>query len=237
MTQFTAPGLGLSSGFVLGQDGWDEEYNADMLKLSVLVHVAVLDRVSDLPAVPANGDRYLLIGTDDSNSVGEANQIAAYSTELGWSFFTPGQGWSVWVVDEQARYEYRSGGWTIVSAQTLPLDVGVFIGGTMTGDERVATYVCTRAFTLEDDFASSQGYAVSGDDTDLVISIRKNGVQIGTATFAADSNSAFSSVTFEATDSNSVPGSFVAGDRLEFFAPASPGAWADVAITLYGTRV
>ncbi len=237
MTQFTAPGLGLTSGFTTGEDGWGDEYNADMVKLSVVVHCAVLDRVTDLPGAPTNGDRYLLTGTDDSNSVGETNQIAAYSTALGWTYYTPSQGWSVWVVDEQARYEYRSGGWTIVSSTSLSLDVGVFIGGTMTGSERVATYVCTRAFTLEDNFASSQGYAVSGDDTDLVISIRKNGAQIGTATFAADSNSAFSSVTFEATDSNSVPGSFVAGDRLEFFAPASPGAWADVAITLFGTRV
>lgn len=234
MTAFSSPGLGFTSGFTNGEDGWGDDYNAMALQASVVTQGKVLDRVTDLPGSPTHGDIYMLTGTDDSNSVGDINQIAAYYVQdaVGhWVYFTPQEGWSFWVVDEQARYEYRSGGWTIVSSGTNPIDIGLFMGGTLSSNELVAQFVATRAFNLPVDFADAQAYAGSGDDTDLELSIQKNGAEFGTVTLSADSNSGYVAMVLDSTSTN-----FVAGDILSVVAPASPGLWADISLTLAGTR-
>jgi len=238
MTGRNLPGLGLVAGYSPGENGWGTAMTNNLRMLSAIVQGKVLSRIADLPGSPTDGDIYMLSGTDDSNSEGLTGDIALRDNGA-WVYLTPAEGWEMWVEDEEKKYRFLSGAWTeIASGTSQPIDIGIFIAGVMTANERVATYVATRAFDFADNFSGSQAYAQTGDSAvTIALTVMKNGVAFGHVTFLEDSNSAALHVgTFLADDSNSAPMSFVAGDRLELFAPATPGLWADISITFAGTR-
>lgn len=106
----------------------------------------------------------------------------------------------------------------------------VFLPGTLGSSATLLTLVIDRDVEFPDDLASSQGYAGTTDSSGLNIDVQKNGASIGTISFAA------STATATFTTAGSGAETFAAGDRLSLVAPASPGAWADVSITLQGTQ-
>jgi hypothetical protein len=107
--------------------------------------------------------------------------------------------------------------------------VGMFISGVPTISIMVLQYVAPFAFHLPISLTGSSGYAVtapSGGSVDY--DLRKNGVSIGTISFASGSNTptfTFSSAT-----------AFAAGDRLSIHSPANVRSMADVSVTLNGTE-
>mgnify|MGYP006274006119 CR=1 FL=1 len=105
-------------------------------------------------------------------------------------------------------------------------DVGFFFAGTSEDGETMVRYVCARAFTVE--ASGHAGAAGTAAAAETIYSIRKNGTQFGTATFAANASSA----TFSVTST-----SFAAGDIIEILAPGTAdGSLADISITLAGVR-
>lgn len=88
MASKTLPNIGLKGGYGLGDDGWGDEQNANLLKLSVLVQGGIIGRVAAVPVnpAPAEGDAYVLTAEPNANAV-------AVFTSGAWSYFTPIEGW------------------------------------------------------------------------------------------------------------------------------------------------
>jgi hypothetical protein len=83
--------------------------------------------------------------------------------------------------------------------------------------------------SLPVDLAGSRGHADTAATAEAVCTILKNGVAVGSITFAAASQDAAFALAGGL--------SLVPGDRLELVAPAAQDATlADLALTLIGTR-
>ena len=126
MPGHTAPGLELSIGYTVGEDGWGPAYNSDLRKLSVLAQPVVFSRVSELPDTPTQGDRHILLA-EDSNS-GAEDSIIAYD-DGAWFYLTPLEGWEVWSIADSAKYRFVGGAWVEIEAATpsaggIPYDAG-----------------------------------------------------------------------------------------------------------------
>lgn len=100
MAARTLPNLGLRAFYDLGEDGWKDDQDLGLLKLSVLVQATALDLVDTLPGAPVDGDVYIL----DETAVANANDIAIYD-DAAWVYVTPQTGWLIF---DQAEAAYRS---------------------------------------------------------------------------------------------------------------------------------
>ncbi|QDP62391.1 MAG: putative ribonuclease III [Prokaryotic dsDNA virus sp.] len=83
--------------------------------------VRVLDRdLTTSPVSPSNGDTYILAGTGGDWSSASVNDIAYYY--LGtWKFYTPSEGWSVRVNDEDIRVNFDGSDWVAEAAGDVGL--------------------------------------------------------------------------------------------------------------------
>lgn len=111
-----------------------------------------------------------------------------------------------------------------------PYDMGGYRNGKPGASEEIYRFVFVRGVDFADDFSGSRASAGTAANAETIFSIRKDGVEFGTMTFAASATTA----SF-ATDSAGE--SFAAGEVLSVVAPASPdSALADIAFTLLGAR-
>ena len=102
-----------------------------------------------------------------------------------------------------------------------------FVAGKPTAGEEVARLAVSDAFTLPAGLTGSRGSAGVAATASAVFSLKKNGTEFGTATFAAAGTTA----TFAAASATS----FAAGDVLTIVAPATADSTlADIALTLDG---
>jgi len=85
------PNLALQAFFSLGEDGWNDEMDLNLLTLSAMCQAVVLDKVSAEPGVPADGEIYLLDETEPTNP----NKIAIRDNGA-WVYVTPDEGWMVY---------------------------------------------------------------------------------------------------------------------------------------------
>jgi len=135
MPASSAPGLGLSVGYSIGEDGWGPGYTADLTKLSVLTQPVVFSFVTELPDAPTEGDRHIL-SAEDSNS-GAANSIIYYFG-AAWSYITPLEGWEVWNIGDSTKYRFNGAAWVAIagSGTLVATDIGYDAGDT--GDSNSA---------------------------------------------------------------------------------------------------
>lgn len=113
------------------------------------------------------------------------------------------------------------------AAPTIPYDVGTFFSGKPTASEKVIALKTATAFTLAASLEGSLVAATTAATASTVFTLKKNGTQVNTITFAAAGTTAtfgaFGAVTF------------AIGDVLTVEAPATPDATlADIMITLKG---
>ena len=98
-TSQTAPNLGLQSGWSVGEDGWGDPMNENLLALDALTHLFVVSATMPVPPSDAGiGDRYIV----PVGAVGAwAGQDHAVAVNLGgwWSFLRPKEGWTARVGD------------------------------------------------------------------------------------------------------------------------------------------
>jgi hypothetical protein len=106
-----------------------------------------------------------------------------------------------------------------------PYDIGLFAPGKPGAGALLDRFVCPRALTLPAGATGAQAFAGIAPTAAASFSIQKNGVTIGSVTFAAGSQIGTFTVSAAVT--------FAAGDRLELVGPGTQDAtMADVAITL-----
>lgn len=147
----------------------------------------------------------------------------------------------MYLQDTGAVWQKASGAWTVTgtSIKGTKGDDGLpgttaaivsFFGSSKPGASAVmGRFVATEAVTFPASLTGSQGYADTAPTASAAFTVRKNGTNVGTITFAAATKTA----TFTAASAITL----AAGDRLDVIAPASADAtMADVSITLKGTR-
>lgn len=218
----------------VGQAGKEVTVNESHRILDALVQSVVIDKdLADAPADPADGDMYIVAAGSSSGDewAGHEDDVA-YFESSAWVYHTPEAGWRVYVDDEATSYVYDGGAWNAVESMVgvNSYDISISKAGKPDAGEMLARIVFVRSVSFEDDFSGSQGSSGVAADATAIVSIKKNGAEVGTATWsAAGSTAAF------ATGGGGV--SFVAGDVLTFIAPASQDATLeDIGITLKGTK-
>lgn len=113
---------------------------------------------------------------------------------------------------------------------TAPYDIGLFVNGLPVDNDEVMKFVVTRAFSLADDFAGSQGQAGVNPTAAATFTVKHNGATIGTVAISTGG-------VFTFATSGSGTEDFVAGDRLSVTNPTPQDATlSDVGITFAGTR-
>lgn len=123
----------------------------------------------------------------------------------------------IWLVDN-----YRTG-------SELPYDFTIGSGGAVGTSQRYLGPMSVRAFTLPDDFAGSNARLQTAPSAETVFSIERNGVAIGTITFANSSQSG----VFVSTGTGVV--SIADNDYIDIVAPATTNGAEGLRATFKGT--
>lgn len=116
MTITAGPNIGQMIHGELG----DEHYLALMSFLrSMDFHAQPVIKTRSLatpPASPGDGDTYIVADAPFAAWSSQGGKIARYYTKgagaPGWEFYTPKEGWSVVMLDEQVRSTYIGGEWS-----------------------------------------------------------------------------------------------------------------------------
>lgn len=103
MAKHTLPGLGLTGAFSDSEDGWGDDMNANLLKMSSIGGGTVKGRVAAVPDAPAAGDIYILT-TDDT--------VAVYDT--AWTYYVPVEGWLFFDRDANVFVNYDGTDWVVL---------------------------------------------------------------------------------------------------------------------------
>jgi hypothetical protein len=137
------------------------------------------------------------------------------------------------LVPDQGRADLHSDGENVEELKRDIYPIG-FFASDWVYNAILGAHVASDAFRLPASLPDSQAYAwntMGGGEVDVVISIQKNEVEVGTVTFTASTNAG--TLTFSSDQS------FAAGDRLRLLNPAEnspddPTTLANIAITLRG---
>jgi hypothetical protein len=91
-------------------------HNEAIRALDAVVQLAVLDRdLAAPPAVPTEGQRYIVATSPTGPWAGRTGQIAAWQ-DGAWSFFQPKEGWLAWVGDEDKVCAFDGSGWVLAGS-------------------------------------------------------------------------------------------------------------------------
>lgn len=103
---------------VVGQAGKELTHNQALAVLDQLAQAVVIDKdLTAPPGSPANGAMYIVAAPATGAWSGQSGKLAYWLTTVAaWTFINPADGWSVWVGDEDVRYELKAGVWTVVSS-------------------------------------------------------------------------------------------------------------------------
>lgn len=150
MVARTLANLGLKGFYDLGEDGWDDDMNLNLLTLSVLVQGTAIDKVSAVPGSPSEGQVYILDETEPTNP----NKIIVYD-DATWKYLAgPFYGWLIHNAatgnyekfNGTAWVEFSSGGGS-ESTQSFVLACSDEISNLTTGTAKV-TFRMPYAFNL-----------------------------------------------------------------------------------------
>ncbi len=157
-------------------------HNEAIRVLDVLVQLAVTARnISEPPASPSQGDRYIVAAGASGAWAGKVGQIALYENGA-WQFFVASEGWTAWVTSEQVLASYNGAVW--VSQADAPLSVGQ-LGISATADANNRLSLSSPATLLNHAGAGHQvkvNKAAAGDTASLLFQTGFSGrAEMGTA--------------------------------------------------------
>lgn len=91
--------------------------NEALALLDATVQATVLSQtLTDAPASPADGDRYIMASAWAGVTGAVAGYIAVYRTGSGWIVIEPREGWKVEVLADEITYRYDGSAWAEWSA-------------------------------------------------------------------------------------------------------------------------
>src|SRR5690606_32322034 len=98
--------------------------NEALTRLDAIVQISVLSRaLSEPPAEPESGDRYIVADEPTDAWLGQDGAIASY--DAGWWFTVPGDGWLAWDRTAQELVVFTDGVWAAVPAGTMGGEAGL----------------------------------------------------------------------------------------------------------------
>lgn len=158
-------------------------HNEALLALDVVVQLSVLDRhLAAPPALPIEGDRYIVAASATGGWIGKSGQVAAWQDGV-WAFHAPVKGWLAWVADEQRIFAYDGTIW--LDAVALGINPAAMVGVNTTADATNRLSVKSPAVLLDNQGAGHQvkiNKAASGDNASLLFQTGYSGrVEFGLA--------------------------------------------------------
>lgn len=122
-TALSLTGLGQCYWFVSDGAGWSIDSDAPALMGGVTPHFMVKDRLTAPPSSPVGGSRYIINGTPTGAwatlSFAE-NDVAESDGNGSWIKYTPGNGYTAYVEDEELVTQWRTDAWVDFSNITAP---------------------------------------------------------------------------------------------------------------------
>lgn len=185
------------------------------------------------PGSPAEGDIYI-VGTAGSGAFSGHNEEVAIYYNGAWLFLPALAGMLAYADDEDAFYYFDGANWVSANlgggGTSTPMPVPMaYAGGPPTSSEIMGGIVATNDIDFAANFSGSSGYIGTNPTSSFVISVKDDGVEIGTITISA--GGAFTFAT-----SGGTAKTVAAGSRIEFVAPASADATAAyILATIKGT--
>lgn len=131
------PNLGLQGFFDLGEDGWKDEMDLNLLKLSVLTQGGAISKVSATPGSPANGDVHIFDETHPTN----ANAVAIRDAGA-WVYVNPAEGWLIYNRATNAYETFNGTAWAALATG------GSGISGIRVEDESAAILASATALNF-----------------------------------------------------------------------------------------
>jgi hypothetical protein len=190
-----------------------------------LTNKVVISRTTTLPGSPTDGDIYIVPAGAGSH----AEEIA-FRSEGAWLYLVPEKGWMAYVADSGSLVIHDGADWNAFTAGGgggSLVELSMFAGGKPTTGELLFRHEFTAAIGIPINLANSQGSSGVAATASAVFSLKKNGTQFGTATWAA----AGTEPTFVAAATTS----FAIGDVLSINAPASVDTTlADISLSIVG---
>jgi hypothetical protein len=189
--------------------------------------VTVIDKDLAAPPVgPSDLDAYIVAGSATGAWAGKEKYIAFFdASKTAWKFSAPAEGLTAYVQDEDTDYRYGGSLW----AKQAPYIVAAFYPGLLANAALCLRHTAPLAVDFPADLTGSQSKAGTAATAEAVFSVKKNGTEFGTITFAI----AGATGSFAAASATSL----AAGDVLAVVAPAAADAsLADVDFQLKGAR-
>ena len=108
----TDPNLGLTYGWLQGENNWHTGMDANLKRLGAIVGLSVKSRsLTAPPATPVDGDRYIVAAGATGAWAGRDGEIAVWIGGV-WEFHAPKIGWLCYVEDEDLLSAYKAAGWS-----------------------------------------------------------------------------------------------------------------------------
>jgi hypothetical protein len=144
-------------------------HNEALLALDVVVQLSVLDRhLATPPALPVEGDRYIVAAAATGGWTGKSGQVAAWQDGV-WAFQIPVKGWLAWVADEQRLFAYDGTFW--LDAIALGINPASMVGINTTADATNRLSVKSQAVLFDNQGSGQQvkiNKAAAGDNASLL---------------------------------------------------------------------
>lgn len=246
------------------QSSKEVTHNDALWILDALVQPSIEDKdLTAPPGSPVSGACYIPAATATGDWAGHEDDIAQYKA-TAWEFYTPSEGWKVWVRDENKTYYYTGSAWAEdtgggASAFTDLSDVPSSYSGQGLKDVRVNSGASALEFyTPPYDVGGFVAGVPTASQVLLQIPLPRavifttsltgsQGVAGTAATAQTDFDIQKNGVSFGtmrfaaagtvATFISAAGATFAAGDILKIVAPGTPDATlADVGFMLIGTR-
>ena len=179
-----APGLGLYTGWTLGSSGYKAQLDENFVRLSALVAGTVMSLVATEPATPANGDRHLMTGGANADSL-------AIRDDGAWFYLPPFEGMRLY--DESTGLALIYDGTAWVGAR--PYDIRGGFTSTPSASQILGRHAVVRDIFFPANFFGSVGFVGTNPGSIMNIDVRDDGVSIGTVTISTGGVVTFSTVS------------------------------------------
>jgi hypothetical protein len=182
--------------------------------------------LTTVPVSPTDGDCYIIPSGAGTVWSGHTNKVTFYDADTTtWIILVPEEGWTCYVQDEDREYIYTGAAWV----RKVSYITSAFYPGVLDDAAKVMIHIAVHPFQFAIAFSGSYAKSGATATAETIFSIKKNGSEIGTITFAISGSTG----TFAMAAANDV----AAGDIISIVGPNTADVTlADLGISLKGLR-
>lgn len=223
----------LSQGWLRGEDWWGDPVSQNFILTDMLLHPNVKSMTTAIPPVlNALGDMYIVPLGGEGEFAGRDGNLAILTEGNVWFFLKPERGVRVRCENPDAWFWYKGDEWVSENwtpEPPLPIgsryDVSVSVTFEAVPGENLANFPLPEKMTLAANAPDSVGRATDYPLGTIIMSIRRNGAEVGTITWVENSLTPTFNVASDRL--------FAAGDMLSVVMPVTvPNNFKNYGITL-----